>query len=447
MVDTPSTLSNASNSRSASLNEGPATAKLDVFVSYSRHDKAFADELVRGLEYDGGFNVAIDTAELEGGEKWMERLKSLIHGSDTVVFVLSPASVKSQVCSTELDFALGLSKRIIPVQVSDLGGAAVPPVLSALNYVRFDEGRSFMSGLEELRRALKSDIDWVREHTRLLERAHDWLVENKADNRLLAGSDVKKAKDWLDRAPKQGLQPTELHRDFIHASDKAEALRLSVERDRANQLQKAVSRTRLALGGALLLAAVAGGLGLWAHQLRDVAEQRATEAKEASERARIEAERARAGEELAQKEKARAESALELAKRESERADKFVNLVSSNPAGHRAMEKICLEAIQVTATLATTTARGIYQESRERFWELYFAPMYIVELHQRKTSGHDVSNIESQMVRFGDRLRAIELIGEPLPYGDLCSYANSVRSGCVDYLKLDPAPAEACVPP
>lgn len=447
MADTQNTLPNASASNSKTLSDVPAKAKLDVFVSYSRHDKAFADELVRGLNYDGGFNVAIDTAELEGGEKWMERLKSLIHGADTVVFVLSPNSVKSQVCTTELDFALGLSKRIIPVQVSDLGGAAVPPALSALNYVRFDEGRSFMTGLEELRRALKSDIEWVREHTRLLERAQDWLAENKAENRLLTGTDVKKAKDWLDRAPKQGLQPTELHRDFIHVSDKAEALRLSAERERANLLQKAVTRTQLALGGALMLAAIAAGLGLWTRQLRDVAEQRAMEAKAASELARNEADRARAGEELAQKEKARAESALELAKRESERADKFVNLVSSNPAGHRAMEKICLEAIQVTTTLATTTERGIYQESRERFWELYFAPMYIVELHQRKTSGHDVSNIESQMVRFGDRLRAIELIGEPLPYGDLCPYAKNVRSGCVDYLKLDPAPAEACASP
>ena len=36
--------------------------------------------------------------------------------------------------------------------------------------LRFDEGRSFMEGLAGLRRALRVDIDWLREHTRLSER-------------------------------------------------------------------------------------------------------------------------------------------------------------------------------------------------------------------------------------------------------------------------------------
>ena len=50
------------------------------------------------------------------------------------------------------------------------------------------------------------------------------------------------------------------------------------------------------------------------------------------------------------------------------------------------MEKSCLEAIQVTSTLATTTeptTRGTAHA--DRFWELYYAPMYIVELRPAKT--------------------------------------------------------------
>ena len=46
------------------------------------------------------------------------------------------------------------------------------------------------------------------------------------------------------------------------------------------------------------------------------------------------------------------------------------------------MEKICLEAIQVTSALATTYDKSEHKRSRDRFWELYYGPMYIVELHQ-----------------------------------------------------------------
>jgi hypothetical protein len=45
--------------------EGP---KLKVFISYSWAGLAFADELVAGLEYDGGFEVTIDRHSIVEGE-------------------------------------------------------------------------------------------------------------------------------------------------------------------------------------------------------------------------------------------------------------------------------------------------------------------------------------------------------------------------------------------
>jgi hypothetical protein len=414
-----------------------------IFVSYSRADSALADEIAAGLEYDGGFDVLIDREDIHEGEDWQKRLGALIAQADTVVFILSRRSAVSPICQWEVDQARALSKRIVPVQAEALAGVAPPPALAALNYVRFDEHRSFMAGLSGLRRALRTDVEWLREHTRLLTRAQEWQAAGQADNRLRAGDDIAAAKAWLDRVPADGLQPTELHRDFIQASDRAEALRLSAERERAERLQRAVRRTRVAFAAALIGACVAGGIGIYATLQRREAERARQAADDARQEAEMnrqsaqkEAARARQAAEEAERQEQLARASAERASRESERADKFVNLVSSHPAGRRAMEKICLEAIAVTGALATTTDREQWRRHAQRFWELYYAPMYIVELHERKTSGRDASAIETRMVRYGEALRSIDGARVPLPQRALCGLARAVRDGCVAHLQV-----------
>lgn len=265
-----------------SASSGETCERLKVFISYSRTDTAFADEIVAGLEFDGGFDVTIDRHDIHEGEDWQIRLGALIAHADTIVFILSQKSAASPICRWEVEQAKTLSKRIIPVQADSLGNVEAPPELAALNYVRFDEGRSFMAGLAGLRRALKTDISWLREHRRLLVRAQEWEAADRADNRLLAGTDINEAKAWLQRSAPGGLQPTELHRDFLQASDQAHELRLSAERERAEKLESAVKRTRIALAGALTLAIVAAGAGLVAWHQQQAAEEARAEAEENS---------------------------------------------------------------------------------------------------------------------------------------------------------------------
>ena len=282
--------------------EAPA-GKLKVFISYSRSDAAFADELVSGLDFDGGFDVSIDRQAIQEGEDWKTRLGVLILSADTIVFVLSKKSAASPICAWEVDEAHRNAKRILPVLVEPVGGAPVPTALAELNYVRFDEGRSFMVGLTALRHALKTDIAWLREHTRLMERAREWDAAGRVDNRMLAGSDIKKAKEWLQHRPADAPEITELHRDFIQASDRTEALRLSAERQRAEALQRAVKRTRVALAGAMLFAVAAGVAGWLARVQQKEAEKQRTVAEQTravAEQAKAAAEQQRTVAELAQ---------------------------------------------------------------------------------------------------------------------------------------------------
>jgi TIR domain len=87
---------------------------LKVFVSYSRADLGFADELYSGLEVMG-FQPSLDRHAIAEGEDWKARLGALIAEAETIVFVISPDSSKWSICAWEVDEAARLSKRIIPV--------------------------------------------------------------------------------------------------------------------------------------------------------------------------------------------------------------------------------------------------------------------------------------------------------------------------------------------
>lgn len=235
---------------------GISNRRTKVFVSYSRKDADFACELVAGLDL-AGFEPSLDTYDIVGGEDWEARLGRLIGEADSVVFVISPDSVTSDHCSWEVGHTEELKKRLIPIVWRPVADEKVPPHLKRLNYIYFDRAHSFAPSLAALAIALRRDLDWVREHTRLLNRAQEWLAAGKPENRLLSGQAIAEAKAWLARSPDENLKPTELHRDFILASDHAESLRLSAERQRVEALQQAVTRTRVALFavGALALMA------------------------------------------------------------------------------------------------------------------------------------------------------------------------------------------------
>jgi hypothetical protein len=220
------------------------TRKLNVFISYSRDDLAFADQLDASLKLTG-FGVTIDRFDISGGEEWRNRLGALIRDADTVVFVLSPSSARSEMCAWEVAEAVQLGKRIIPVLCRPLEGASPPSQLAARNYIFFYEepkfpGSGFGTGLVELVSALNTNLDWLSEHTRYLQRATFWDEGGRPANRLLSGPDVATAKDWAARRPKDAPEPTELELDFIKASESENIHQQRAEAQRLQQMAQAL---------------------------------------------------------------------------------------------------------------------------------------------------------------------------------------------------------------
>jgi TPR repeat protein len=225
--------------------------KLRVFISYSRVESDFADQLQAALQ-TCGFECVIDREDISGGEDWKTRLSALIAESDTVVFVLSPSSARSEICGWEADQSAELGKRILPVVCRSLGDASLPARLRGLNYIFFyaepaEPGSGFGHGLKSLSEALNTDFEWLREHTRYLQRASEWNDGGRPSNRLLTGSDIAQAKTWAARRPKTAPEPTALQLDFIRASEAEAEAQSSAEFQRLKAMQEANAQREAAL--------------------------------------------------------------------------------------------------------------------------------------------------------------------------------------------------------
>ena len=225
-----------------------------VFISYARADSSpLAEELVPGLQL-AGFEAYLDKHDIEKAVDWEERLGGLILKSDTVVFIISPASVHSVRCKWEVDRTVELGKRLIPVQWIEVPEAQVPEVLRRLNYTVFAEGQSFARPLTELATALRQDVDWIRRHTLIGEQAARWKARGDSANAadlLLRGSELADARSWQTRRKSDAPDITELQRAFLAASEAAE--RQGLWRSRRT--------TALVVGLAVVL--VVGAVGWW----------------------------------------------------------------------------------------------------------------------------------------------------------------------------------------
>jgi TPR repeat protein len=232
--------------------DSPDKGKLRVFISYSRQDLDFADQLAAALD-SSGFECFIDREGISGGEAWKRRLGNLISEADTVVFVLSPDSARSETCNWEVEEAARLNKRILPANWRPLESVMPPPPrLRDLNYIFFYKepkvpGSGFGTGLANLVAALKTDFDWLREHTRYLQRATEWDKGGRPANRLLSGDDIAEAKAWAARRPKSAPEPTALHLDFIRASEEEAEARLSAQRKQLEAMAAAQAERQKAL--------------------------------------------------------------------------------------------------------------------------------------------------------------------------------------------------------
>jgi hypothetical protein len=251
-----------------------------IFISYSRTDKAFASDLVLGLAACG-FAPYIDREDIAAGEDWEKRLTGLIAEADTIVYVISPDSITSDHCSWELAESLRLAKRVLPVVWRSVEDVKTPAELKRLNYIFFSgEERTFAAGLSDLAQALRTDIGWIREHTRLAGLAQRWTARGRSEALLLRGDDLGAAAEWMAGKPMGAPPITDEQADFIKASSNAK-----VEAERRAARAKAGLLT--AVSAAAVVFAGLAGIAAWQWWNAAAAEKKAVEANDGLRSANI----------------------------------------------------------------------------------------------------------------------------------------------------------------
>lgn len=110
-----------------------------IFLSYSRYNLALVEALVQDLEAIGN-QVWLDQS-LTGGQAWWEKILANIRDADIFIFGLSSESLESEACKSELNYAVDLHRRIVPILLSQdvnlsllpypLGEIQVTPYLSS----------------------------------------------------------------------------------------------------------------------------------------------------------------------------------------------------------------------------------------------------------------------------------------------------------------------------
>jgi hypothetical protein len=168
-----------------------------------------------------GFDAFLDKTDIAPGEPWKDRLAGLIAAADTVVFAISPDSIESGICTWELQESTSLNKRVIPIVTRRVPDADVPPLLGRLNWIFCTGDDEQVAALSTLDTALRTDLTWVQEHTRLGELAKRWDEQKRSKGATLRGADLDAAERWLDRRPADAIAPTDPHQDFIRASRRA----------------------------------------------------------------------------------------------------------------------------------------------------------------------------------------------------------------------------------
>ena len=120
------------------VHSNPAAMKA-IFVSYSRSDQEPVGRMVAKLQA-AGYKVWHDQ-KLNGGQKWWDNILEEIRGCDVLMCALSAASLESEACRKELEYAVALGKTPIPVQIADdVHLKNLPQSLSEFNAVDYRVG-------------------------------------------------------------------------------------------------------------------------------------------------------------------------------------------------------------------------------------------------------------------------------------------------------------------
>ena len=103
----------------------------------------------------------------------------------------------------------------MPVVLRDVADDQVHSAMSAHNWVFLRGEDDFETNFELLIDALDTDLEYVREHTRLLTLAIEWDKNGRRNSATLRGQELIVAEDWFSQSSSKNPPPADLHQEYL----------------------------------------------------------------------------------------------------------------------------------------------------------------------------------------------------------------------------------------
>jgi WD40 repeat protein len=192
-----------------------------VFISYSERDRETMEKIRNSLRRES-LTVWTNTTDIQTGEEFQSAIDRGIEQTDNLVYLLSPDSVQSEYVRKELDYAVSLHKRIIPVLVRETSPDSIPKALQGVQYIDLTDNvkeEDYVLDESQLLKILHQDEVYYNEHKVLLTQALKWERQNRNPSILLRGYNLRSAEAWLKVGQKRiQHRPTALIEEFIAES-------------------------------------------------------------------------------------------------------------------------------------------------------------------------------------------------------------------------------------
>ncbi len=212
---------------------------LDIFVSYSRRNLDFVQDLTQALE-EQGKAIWFDKKKeplmgIPAGSKWWDEIKHGIEFADNFLIVVSPESMTSPYCHAEIAHAIAHQKRTVTLlyckgkslkQVLSLVDAAIDSIapdmqlpasvfadvtnvrslarrnwlkLSQIQYLVYRDDMLWAQFLQSVIDAVDLDIQWLRTWSQFRQAVQIWVENNFDADYLWAESRLKPIREAIEK--------------------------------------------------------------------------------------------------------------------------------------------------------------------------------------------------------------------------------------------------------
>src|SRR5271167_3404648 len=134
----------------------------EVFISYARMDQGFARDLNSALQKLKR-DTWIDWRSIPDSAEWRAEIFAAIGAADNFLFIISPDSLRSEMCGLEVAHAFTSRKRAITILYHPVERNDLFPGLGEIQWINYPE-LGFEETFRRLIAAIDTDLDWVGQH-------------------------------------------------------------------------------------------------------------------------------------------------------------------------------------------------------------------------------------------------------------------------------------------